>query len=80
MLLFPQWEWVLSVVAFHAVQAAIEQSDVPTEAEVSNSAAGMCLLCYTAYTYYCVAWCPQKIPAMVADVITSIAAAITVNA
>ena len=79
-LLFPQWEWVLSVVAFHAVQAAIEQSDVPTEAEVSNSAAGMCLLCYTAYTYYCVAWCPQKIPAMVADVITSIAAAITVNA
>jgi hypothetical protein len=33
-LLFPQWEWVLSVVAFQAVETAIQQSAVKTEPEV----------------------------------------------
>ena len=50
-LLFPQWEWVLAVVAFQAVETAIAQSTIYTN--------------------------PNKIPALVAGVITSIASAIT---
>jgi hypothetical protein len=33
-LLFPQWEWVLSVVAFQAVETAVQQSSIPTDPEV----------------------------------------------
>lgn len=50
-LLFPQWEWVLSVVAYQAVETAIAQSTIFTN--------------------------PNKIPSLVAGVITSIASAIT---
>jgi hypothetical protein len=44
-LLFPQWEWVLSVVAFQAVQVAVEQSNVPTAPEV-------CLMLNLFHTVY----------------------------
>jgi hypothetical protein len=73
-LLFPQWEWVLSVVAFQAVVAATEQSAVPTEAEVR-----VCLHLFHSKLYNACLYslCAQKIPGMVADVISSIASAIT---
>jgi hypothetical protein len=35
-LLFPQWEWVLCVVAFQAVESAVMQSSIPTEPQVSS--------------------------------------------
>ena len=34
LLLFPQWEWVLSVVAYQAVEMAVQQSPVQTDPEV----------------------------------------------
>lgn len=33
-LLFPQWEWVLCVVAFQAVETAVMQSSTPTDPQV----------------------------------------------
>jgi len=50
LVLFPQWEWVLCVVAFQAVETAINESSTYTN--------------------------PARIPSMLADVITSIAAAL----
>lgn len=46
---FPQWEWVMAVVAYQAVETAVQQSTTATN--------------------------PKKIPSMVADVISSMAAA-----
>jgi hypothetical protein len=65
---------VLSVVAFQAVVAATEQSAVPTEAEVR-----VCLHLFHSKLYNACLYslCAQKIPGMVADVISSIASAIT---
>jgi hypothetical protein len=48
-MLFPQWEWVLCVVAYQAVEIAVRESST-----------------YTS---------PEKIPSLIADVITSIASA-----
>lgn len=48
-MLFPQWEWIISVVACQAVEIAVSESSTPTS--------------------------PEKIPSLVADVITSIASA-----
>jgi hypothetical protein len=33
-MVFPQFEWVLSLVAYHAVETAVRESPVPTDPEV----------------------------------------------
>jgi len=72
-LLFPQWEWVLSVVAFQAVETAMQQSASKTDPKVRSTFYKPSF----ADTNSSLLNCTQKIPAMVADVIASIATAIT---
>jgi hypothetical protein len=33
-MLFPQWEWIISVVACQAVEIAVSESSTPTSPEV----------------------------------------------
>jgi hypothetical protein len=32
-MLFPQWEWVVCIVAYHAVETSIQQSSTPTNSK-----------------------------------------------